>query len=50
LALERGVEVGNDAHIPLSVRWHPQRLRRGAVFAPSAERALLELVWIGRRL
>jgi hypothetical protein len=44
LPLERGVEIRNDADLPVAFRRQAERLRRGAVLSPCAEGARLELV------
>ena len=54
LPLECGVEVGYDAHLPAGSVWlapfggDREHLRRGAILPSLAERALVELVLVGR--
>ena len=50
LPLERGVEVRDDADLPVALRRQAQRLRRGPVLSPRAERACVELARVRRRL
>jgi hypothetical protein len=50
LPLECRVEVGDDAYLPGALGGQPERLRRCAVLATRAERALVELGGIGSGL